>query len=79
MTVDEQGRLEPPVAAGEVEAALGFLDYQRATLEWRCSRLEAPAMSTQVAASTMTLGGLLKHQDMRLDRQVGQRVMVGGG
>jgi hypothetical protein len=60
-TIDDQGRPEPTPAAGEVEAALGFLDFQRATLEWRCSRLDAQGLSTRVAASTMTLGGLMKH------------------
>ena len=40
-TIDDQGRPEPPAAAGEVEAALGFLDYQRATLEWRTRELDA--------------------------------------
>jgi hypothetical protein len=36
VTVDEYGRPEPPYAAGEVATLLGFLDYQRATLEWKC-------------------------------------------
>lgn len=61
MTVDEQGRIEPPVAAAEVEAALGFLDYQRSTLEWRTRGIDAAGMTATTAASTMTLGGLLKH------------------
>ena len=30
---DEYGRPEMPVAGTEVETLLGFLDYQRATLE----------------------------------------------
>lgn len=59
--IDEQGREEPPVAAGEVETLLGFLDYQRATLEWKCRGLDAGGLSRSVAVSTMTLGGILKH------------------
>jgi len=30
--IDDQGRPEPPIAAGEVDTLLGFLDFQRATL-----------------------------------------------
>jgi uncharacterized damage-inducible protein DinB len=59
--IDEQGRPEPPVAAGEVDVVLGFLDYQRATLEWKTRGLDAAALRATTAASTMTLGGILKH------------------
>ena len=59
--MDEQGRLEPPIAADETATLLGFLDYQRATLAWKCAGLDAAGLNTKVAASTMTLGGLLKH------------------
>ncbi|MGN6607364.1 MAG: DinB family protein [Jatrophihabitans sp.] len=60
-TIDDQGRPEPPVAADEVAAVLGFLDYQRATLEWKTRGLDAAGFTTRTAASSMTLGGLLKH------------------
>ena len=59
--IDDHGRPEPPIAAGETETLLGFLDYQRATLEWKCRGLDAAGLSARVGASTMTLGGLLKH------------------
>jgi uncharacterized damage-inducible protein DinB len=59
--LDEHGRPEPPLAAGETATLLGFLDYQRATLEWKCSGVDAAGLATTVAASSMTLGGLLKH------------------
>ena len=59
--VDEQGRPEPPAAAGETETLLGFLDYLRATLEWKCAGLDATGLSATTASSTMTLGGMLKH------------------
>jgi uncharacterized damage-inducible protein DinB len=61
LSIDDHGRPEPPVNAGEVEAALGFLDYQRATLQWRVRGLDAAGLSATTAASTMTLGGILKH------------------
>jgi len=59
--IDEQGRTEPPVAADEVATLLGFLDYQRATFAWKCEGLDAAGLGSSVAASTMTLGGMLKH------------------
>ncbi|MFF2028652.1 DinB family protein [Arthrobacter sp. NPDC058192] len=59
--VDDQGRTEPPIAADETATLLGFLDYQRSTLAWKCAGLDAAALAATVAASTMTLGGLLKH------------------
>jgi Protein of unknown function (DUF664) len=37
--VDEQGRPEPPCEGGEVATLPGFLDHQRATLEWKCRGL----------------------------------------
>jgi uncharacterized damage-inducible protein DinB len=59
--VDSRGRPEPPIAAGEAATLLGFLDYQRATLAWKCSGLDAAGLRATVAASPMTLGGMLKH------------------
>ncbi|MFG1945968.1 DinB family protein [Nonomuraea sp. NPDC048826] len=59
--IDEQGRLEPPLDADETGTLLGFLDYQRATFAWKCSGLDATGLNTTVAASSMTLGGMIKH------------------
>jgi uncharacterized damage-inducible protein DinB len=59
--LDEHGRPEPPAAAEEAPMLLAFLDYQRATLEWKCSGLDAAGLRATTAASTMTLGGILKH------------------
>ena len=59
--VDQQGRPEPPVDGDETATLLGFLDFQRATLDWKCSGLDPAALRARTAASTMTLGGLLKH------------------
>lgn len=61
MTIDDQGRPEPPIAADEVGTLLGYLDYQRATLEWKTRGLDREQMGVTIAASSMTLGGLLKH------------------
>ncbi len=59
--VDEHGRTEPPVAADEATTLLAYLDYHRATLRWKCEGLDATALDRSVAASSLTLGGLLKH------------------
>jgi uncharacterized damage-inducible protein DinB len=59
--VDEHGRPEPPLAGDESATLLGFLDYQRATLAWKCAGVDAAGLSATVGASTMTLGGMLKH------------------
>lgn len=59
--IDDVGRPEPEPAVNEVETLRGFLDYQRATLEWKCRGLSGEHLSVSVAKSAITLGGLLKH------------------
>jgi uncharacterized damage-inducible protein DinB len=59
--VDEYGRPEPPVAGDEAATLLGFLDYHRATLAWKCAGLDAAGLRAGLAPTSMTLGGLLKH------------------
>jgi uncharacterized damage-inducible protein DinB len=59
--LDEHGRPEPPLAADETATLLGFLDYQRATLAWKCRGLDAAGLRATVGASSVTLGGMLKH------------------
>lgn len=61
ITIDEHGRPEPPNAADEVATLLGYLDYQRATLEWKTRGLDAAGLGAHLAPTSMTLGGLLKH------------------
>jgi uncharacterized damage-inducible protein DinB len=58
---DEQGRPEPPITGDEAATLAGFLDFQRATLAWKCDGLDAAGLAATVAASSMTLGGMLKH------------------
>jgi len=60
-TVDEHGRPEPELGADEVTTLRGFLDYQRATLAWKSGGLDGAGLAATVGASSMTLGGLLKH------------------
>jgi len=71
---DEHGRPEPPIAADEVTTLLGFLDYQRATLAWKTSGLGSAGLQATVGASTITLGGLLKHLALVEDYWFSQRL-----
>lgn len=59
--LDERGRPVPHPAADEATTLLGFLDYQRATLAWKCRGLDRAGLQATVGTSTITLGGLLKH------------------
>ncbi|MFF9016224.1 DinB family protein [Streptomyces sp. NPDC014870] len=52
---------EPPLAGSEAAAVVGALERQRATLAWKCSGLDADGLRATLGASTVTLGGLLKH------------------
>src|SRR3984957_13606333 len=61
VTADEHGRPWPPFDGDEVATLLGFLDYQRATLEWKCRGLSDEQLRAVLPPSPMTLGGLLKH------------------
>ena len=58
---DERGCPEPPLASNEAETLVGFLEYHRATFAWKVIGLDAVDLQTRVGASTMTLGGMLKH------------------
>ncbi len=59
--LDEQGRPEPPPAGDEIATLIGFLEFHRATLAWKSGGLDSAGLSATVGASTMTLGGMLKH------------------
>jgi Protein of unknown function (DUF664) len=52
---------EPPLAGTEVEHLIGALDRLRTTFRWKADDLDAAGLRTRVGASTLTLGGLLKH------------------
>jgi uncharacterized damage-inducible protein DinB len=59
--IDEYGRPEPPPAADETATLLGFLEFQRATLAWKCAGLNADGLRATLPPTSMTLGGMLKH------------------
>jgi hypothetical protein len=52
---------EPPAAGTEVETLIGSLERQRRTFAWKCSGLDTAGLRATTAATTMTLGGLIKH------------------
>src|SRR2546423_7652790 len=52
---------EPPLAGTEVEHLVGPLDRLRTTFRWKADDLDAAGFRTRVGASSLTLGGLLKH------------------
>ena len=52
---------EPPLAGTEAEHLVGALERLRTTFRWKADDLDAAGLATRVGASTLTLGGLLKH------------------
>lgn len=52
---------EPPLAGTEAEQLVGALERLRTTFRWKVDDLDAAGLATRVGASTLTLGGLLKH------------------
>lgn len=64
MTFSASDRVDPPLAADEAATLTAFLQYQRDTLRWKCSGLDAEQLSTPLPPSTLTLGGLLKHMSV---------------
>lgn len=59
--LDESGRPAPPEQADELATLTGFLDFLRATLDWKTRGVSDEELGRALAPSTMTLGGLLKH------------------
>ena len=52
---------EPPLAGSEVEHLVGALDRLRTTFRWKADDLDAAGLLTRIGASSLTIGGLLKH------------------
>jgi Protein of unknown function (DUF664) len=58
---------EPPMAGTELEHLVGALDRLRTTFRWKADDLDAAGLGVRVGASSLTLGGLLKHMAMNED------------
>ncbi|MGQ0842384.1 DinB family protein [Actinokineospora sp.] len=52
---------EPPFAGTELEHLVGALERLRTTFRWKVDDLDAAGLRLRVGASSLTLGGLLKH------------------
>ena len=52
---------EPPLAGTEIEHIIGALDRLRTTFRWKADDLDSAGLQTRIGASSLTLGGLLKH------------------
>ncbi len=61
LIIDEVGRPEPALDAGEDRTLSTFLDFQRATLEWKTRGLTQDQLRASLTPTSMTLAGLLKH------------------
>jgi uncharacterized damage-inducible protein DinB len=60
MTADK--RRDPPLVADDRATLVGFLDYQRATLEWKCTGLDAEQLARRaVPTTTLSLLGIVRH------------------
>ena len=67
-------RPEPPEHAGEKAVLAGFLDWHRATLEWKTSGLDGGSLRRRaVPTSNLSLLGLLRHM-AEVERQWWARV-----
>src|SRR5438270_13690240 len=75
---DEDPRTDVSATAGERETLVGFLRWQRETLELKCSCLGAADLARQsVEPSTMSLLGLVPQM---ADGERGRfRLIIGGG
>ena len=52
---------EPPLAGSETEHLVGALDRLRTTFRWKADDLDPAGLRANIGASSLTLGGLLKH------------------
>lgn len=75
--LDTDPRVEPPTQANERTTLIGFLRWQRATLELKCSGLDAADLARRsVPPSTMSLLGLVRHM-AEVERNWFRRFMAG--
>ena len=58
---------EPPFDGSEAEHLLGALDRLRWTFRFKADGLDSAGLDTRIGASTLTLGGLLKHLAVQED------------
>src|SRR5256885_1720125 len=75
------GYPEPPAVGSEIDTLLGSLERQRATLAHKCAGLTTDQLRRTVGASSVTLGGLLKHlaymEDLNFTRDLAGQSLPG--
>jgi hypothetical protein len=64
-----------PIAGDESATLVGALDRERAILAWKCGELDASGLRATAGASSITLGGLLKHLALVEDDYFTKRVL----
>jgi hypothetical protein len=52
---------EPPLAGSDAEQLVAALNRLRWTFRWKADGLDSDGLNTSVGASSLTIGGLLKH------------------
>ena len=65
---------EPPLAGTEAEHLIGALNRLRTTFRWKADNLDAHGLQTRIGASSLTLGGLLKHLAVQEDYAFGTKL-----
>ena len=65
---------DPPLHGTEAEQLLAALDRLRATFRYKADGLDAAGLSRRIGASTLTLGGLLKHLALVEENQFGAKL-----
>jgi len=64
---------DPPLAGSEETQLIGALERLRTTFRWKADGLDAAGLAQRAAASSLTLGGLLKHLALVEDHQFGEK------
>jgi hypothetical protein len=59
--IDSDYCWEPPIAGTDAEHLVWALDRLRTTFRWKAGDLDSAGLQTRIGASSLTLGGLLKH------------------
>jgi hypothetical protein len=72
---DKPGYAEPPLAGDETATLLGSLERVRAIVAWKCGGLDGAGLRATAGASSMTLGGLLKHLALVEDDQFSRKLL----
>src|SRR3954465_1639161 len=65
---------EPPLAGTEAEHLVGALERLRTTFRWMADDLDSAGLRVRIGASSLSLGGLLKHLALVEDQSFGRKL-----